>query len=161
MARTSRHRHPRVRMLLELEGLPEEQLQAGALLCGQRLADLWTATANAFRNFRHGSRDRPRHEAEPQLGEMGPFRTVDAAGVESHRRSHEKEGKPVATNVEKLRLRQQGLVCWTTAQARSEDARKCAICPPWVSRSSHGAPAVMVGDRSENQWRGEIPARRR
>jgi 3-hydroxyacyl-CoA dehydrogenase len=102
MAKNIEDTGARLRMLLGLEGSgPQKGDKAGAFLWAA-LADLWTYAANRIPEISDTvvEIDRAMH-----LGfnwELGPFQLWDAAGVEATVARMRKEGRPVASNVEKL-----------------------------------------------------------
>ncbi|MGB8065328.1 MAG: 3-hydroxyacyl-CoA dehydrogenase NAD-binding domain-containing protein [Candidatus Sulfotelmatobacter sp.] len=112
----------RVRMLLGLDGSgPQKGDKAGAFLWSA-LSDLWNYSANRVPEISDSivEIDRAMH-----LGfnwELGPFELWDAAGVEATVARMKKEGKPVATNVEKLLA--SGQKSWYADDAKTASGRK-------------------------------------
>jgi 3-hydroxyacyl-CoA dehydrogenase len=101
MAKNVEDTGARVRMLLGFEGTPPKNDQAGAFLWAA-LSDLWTYAANRIPEI---SVTVVEIDRAMKLGfnwEMGPFELWDAAGVEATVARMKKEGKPIATNVERL-----------------------------------------------------------
>ena len=91
MAKNVEDTGARVRMLLGLDGTPQKGDKAGAFLWAA-LSDLWTYCRESHpRNFRHGGRNRSRHEAGLQLGD-GAVRTVGRGRGRGDGRAHE-EGR--------------------------------------------------------------------
>jgi len=102
MAKNIEDTGARLRMLLGLEGSgPQKGDKAGAFLWSS-LSDLWTYSANRVPEI---SDSIVEIDQAMRLGfswELGPFELWDAAGVEATVSRMQKEGKPVAANVEKL-----------------------------------------------------------
>jgi 3-hydroxyacyl-CoA dehydrogenase len=95
----------RVRMLLGLDGsggsAPPKPDKAGAFLWAA-LSDLWTYSANRIPEISDSAVEIDRAMRLGFNWELGPFELWDAAGVEATVARMEKEGHPVAANVEKL-----------------------------------------------------------
>jgi 3-hydroxyacyl-CoA dehydrogenase len=92
----------RLRTLLGLEGSgPQKGDQAGAFLW-TALSDLWTYSANRIPEISDSVVEIDRAMRMGFSWELGPFELWDAAGVEATVARMQKEGRPVATNVEKL-----------------------------------------------------------
>ena len=102
MARNVEDSGARIRMLLGLDGSgPQKGDKAGAFLWAA-LSDLWTYSANRIPEISDTIVEVDRAMKLGFNWEMGPFELWDAAGVEPTVARMKKEGKPVATNVEKL-----------------------------------------------------------
>ena len=102
MARNVEDTGARLRMLLGLEGSgPQKGDKAGAFLWAA-LSDLWTYSANRIPEISDTVVEVDRAMKLGFNWEMGPFELWDAAGVEATVARMNKEGKPVAANVEKL-----------------------------------------------------------
>jgi 3-hydroxyacyl-CoA dehydrogenase len=92
----------RVRMLLGLAGSgPQKADKAGAFLWAA-LSDLWTYSANRIPEISDTVVEIDRAMRLGFNWELGPFELWDAAGVEATVARMNKEGHPVAANVEKL-----------------------------------------------------------
>src|SRR6202795_4041786 len=96
---------PRVRMLLGLDGnaaaAPRTPDKAGAFLWAA-LSDLWTYSANRIPEISDTTVEIDRAMRLGFNWELGPFELWDAAGVEATIARMKKEGRPVASNAEKL-----------------------------------------------------------
>jgi 3-hydroxyacyl-CoA dehydrogenase len=102
MARNIEDTGVRLRMLLGLEGSgPQKGDKAGAFLW-PALCDLWTYSANRVPEISDSIVEIDRAMRLGFAWELGPFELWDAAGVEATVARMEKEGRPVAANVEKL-----------------------------------------------------------
>ena len=92
----------RLRTLLGLDGnAPQKADKAGAFLWAA-LSDLWTYSANRVPEISDSIVEIDRAMRLGFNWELGPFELWDAAGVEATAARMKKEGKPVASNVEKL-----------------------------------------------------------
>ena len=91
----------RLRTLLGLEGSPQKSDKAGAFLWAA-LSDLWTYSANRVPEISDSIVEIDRAMRLGFNWELGPFELWDAAGVEATVARMQKEGKPIAANVEKL-----------------------------------------------------------
>ena len=139
----------RLRMLLGLDGSgPQKGDKAGAFLWSA-LSDLWNYSANRVPEISDSvvEIDRAMH-----LGfnwELGPFELWDAAGVEATVARMKKEGKPVATNVEKLLA--SGQKSWYVDDAKAASGRKyfdLAKTSPEPVRVPDGVWSVTVAKKS-------------
>jgi 3-hydroxyacyl-CoA dehydrogenase len=101
MAKNVEDTGARLRMLLGLEGNPQKGDKAGAFL-SSALSDLWTYSANRVPEISDSIVEIDRAMRLGFNWELGPFELWDAAGVEATVARMQKEGKPVAANVEKL-----------------------------------------------------------
>lgn len=92
----------RIRMLLGFDGAgPQKGDKAGQFLWSA-LADLWTYSANRVPEISNSIVEIDRAMRLGFNWELGPFELWDAVGVEGSVARMKKEGRPVATNVEKL-----------------------------------------------------------
>ena len=102
MAKNVEDTSARLRMLLGLEGGgPQKGDKAGAFLWAA-LCDLWNYAANRVPEISDSIVEIDRAMKLGFNWELGPFELWDGAGVESTVARMKKEGKPVASNVEKL-----------------------------------------------------------
>ena len=102
MAKNVEETGARLRMLLGMDGAgPQKGDQAGRFLWAA-LSDLWTYAANRVPEISDSIVEIDRAMKLGFNWELGPFELWDAAGVEATVARIKKEGKPVATNVEKL-----------------------------------------------------------
>src|ERR1700739_4601145 len=102
MAKNIEDTGARLRTLLGLDGTgPQKGDKAGAFLWAS-LSDLWTYSANRVPEISDSVVEIDRAMRLGFNWELGPFELWDAAGVEPTVARMKKEGKPVATNVEKL-----------------------------------------------------------
>ena len=121
MAKNVEETGARVRMLLGLEGAPQKNDKAGAFLWAA-LTDLWTYAANRIPEISDTVVEIDRAMKLGFNWEMGPFELWDAAGVEATVGRMKKEGKLVATNVEKLLA--AGQKSWYADEPKSGSGRK-------------------------------------
>ena len=121
MAKNVEDTGARVRMLLGLEGAPQKNDKAGAFLW-TALTDLWTYAANRIPEISDTVVEIDRAMKLGFNWEMGPFELWDAAGVEATVGRMKKEGKLVATNVEKLLA--AGQKSWYADEPKSASGRK-------------------------------------
>ena len=121
MAKNVEDTSARVRMLLGLEGAPQKNDKAGAFLWAA-LSDLWTYSANRIPEISDTVVEIDRAMKLGFNWEMGPFELWDAAGVEATVARMKKEGKPAATNVE--RLLAAGKKSWYEDDPKSPAGRK-------------------------------------
>jgi 3-hydroxyacyl-CoA dehydrogenase len=102
MAKNIEDTATRLRTLLGLSGgAPQKGDKAGAFLWAA-LSDLWTYSANRVPEISDSIVEIDRAMRLGFNWELGPFELWDAAGVEATVARMNKEGKPVAANVEKL-----------------------------------------------------------
>jgi 3-hydroxyacyl-CoA dehydrogenase len=101
MAKNVEDTGARLRMLLGLEGSAQKGDKAGAFWWSA-LSDLWTYSANRVPEISDSIVEIDRAMRMGFSWELGPFELWDAAGVEATVARMKKEGKPIATNVEKL-----------------------------------------------------------
>lgn len=102
MAKNVEETGARLRMLLGMDGAgPQKSDKAGTFLWAA-LSDLWTYAANRVPEISDSIVEIDRAMKLGFNWELGPFELWDAAGVEATVARIKKEGKPVATNVEKL-----------------------------------------------------------
>ncbi|HWR17247.1 MAG TPA: 3-hydroxyacyl-CoA dehydrogenase NAD-binding domain-containing protein [Terriglobales bacterium] len=99
MAKNIEDTAQRLKMLLNLDGSKPDK--AGHFLW-RTLSDLWNYAANRVPEISDTVVEIDRAMKLGFNWEMGPFELWDAAGVEATVARMKKEGKPVATNVEKL-----------------------------------------------------------
>ena len=102
MAKNVEETAPRLRMLLGLDGGAEQKADKARTFLWTSLADLWTYSANRIPEI---SDSIVEIDGAMRMGfawELGPFELWDAAGVEPTVARMNKEGRPVAANVEKL-----------------------------------------------------------
>jgi 3-hydroxyacyl-CoA dehydrogenase len=136
MAKNVEETGARVRMLLGLEGSgPQKGDKAGAFLWAA-LSDLWTYSANRIPEISDTVVEIDRAMKLGFNWEMGPFELWDAAGVEATVARMEKEGKPVAANVEKLLA--SGQKNWYTDDPKSPSGRKY-----FDLATGHGHPVTV------------------
>ncbi len=102
MAKNVEQTGARIRMLLGLDGSsPQKGDRAGAFLWSA-LSDLWTYSANRIPEISDTVVEVDRAMRLGFNWELGPFELWDAAGVEATVKRMNKEGQPIAANVEKL-----------------------------------------------------------
>jgi len=102
MAKNVESTGARLRMLLGMEGAgPQKGDKAGAFLWAA-LSDLWTYSANRIPEISDSVVEIDRAMRLGFNWELGPFELWDAAGIEPTLARMKKEGRPVASNVEKL-----------------------------------------------------------
>jgi 3-hydroxyacyl-CoA dehydrogenase len=122
MAKNVEDTGARVRMLLGFEGSgPQKGDKAGAFLW-TALSDLWTYAANRIPEISDTVVEIDRAMKLGFNWETGPFELWDAAGVEATVARMKKEGKAVASNVEKLLA--AGQKTWYTDDPNSSSGRK-------------------------------------
>jgi 3-hydroxyacyl-CoA dehydrogenase len=122
MAKNIEDTGARLRMLLGLEGAgPQKGDKAGAFLWSA-LSDLWTYSANRVPEISDSIVEIDRAMRLGFNWDLGPFELWDAAGVEATVSRSEKEGKPIAPNVEKLLS--AGKKSWYEDDAKSASGRK-------------------------------------
>jgi 3-hydroxyacyl-CoA dehydrogenase len=122
MAKNVEDTGARVRMLLGFEGIgPQKGDKAGAFLW-TALSDLWTYAANRIPEISDTVVEIDRAMKLGFNWEMGPFELWDAAGAEATVARMNKEGKTVASNVEKLLA--AGQKTWYTDDPSSSSGRK-------------------------------------
>ncbi|MGB8115651.1 MAG: 3-hydroxyacyl-CoA dehydrogenase NAD-binding domain-containing protein [Candidatus Sulfotelmatobacter sp.] len=122
MAKNIEETGARLRMLLGLEGSgPQKGDKAGAFLWAA-LSDLWTYSANRVPEISDSIVEIDRAMRLGFNWELGPFELWDAAGVEPTVARMKKEGKPIASNVEKLLA--AGHKGWYIDDAKSPSGRK-------------------------------------
>ena len=130
MAKNVESTDARVRMLLGLEGTgPQKGDKAGAFLW-KALVDLWTYSANRIPEISDSVVEIDRAMRMGFNWELGPFELWDAAGVEATVARMEKEGRPVAANVQKLLG--SGQKSWYGEDPTSRSGRKY-----WDLASAH------------------------
>jgi len=101
MAKNVEDTGARLRMLLGLDGGPQKGDRAGAFLWSA-LSDLWTYSANRIPEISDTIVEIDRAMRLGFNWELGPFELWDAAGLEATIARMNKEGRPIAANVEKL-----------------------------------------------------------
>jgi 3-hydroxyacyl-CoA dehydrogenase len=112
----------RLRTLLGMDGAgPQKNDQAGAFLWAA-LSDLWTYSANRVPEISDSVVEIDRAMRLGFNWELGPFELWDAAGVEATVARMKKEGRPVATNVEKLLA--SGQKSWYADDTKTASGRK-------------------------------------
>ena len=122
MAKNIEETGARLRMLLGLEGSgPQKGDKAGAFLWSA-LSDLWTYSANRVPEISDSIVEIDRAMRLGFNWELGPFELWDAAGVEPTVARMKKEGKPIASNVEKLLA--AGHKGWYIDDAKSSSGHK-------------------------------------
>jgi 3-hydroxyacyl-CoA dehydrogenase len=122
MAKNIEDTGARLRTLLGLDGgAPQKADKAGAFLWAA-LSDLWTYAANRVPEISDSIVEIDRAMRLGFNWELGPFELWDAAGVEATVARMKKEGKPVATNVEKLLA--SGQKSWYTDDPRTPSGHK-------------------------------------
>jgi 3-hydroxyacyl-CoA dehydrogenase len=121
MAKNVEDTGARLRMLLGLEGSPQEGDKAGAFLWSA-LSDLWTYCANRVPEISDSIVEIDRAMRLGFNWELGPFELWDAAGVEPTVTRMKKEGKPLAANVEKLLA--AGQKSWYADDPKTPSGRK-------------------------------------
>jgi len=121
MAKNIEETGPRVRMLLGLDGGAQKPDKAITFLW-TALADLWTYAANRIPEISDSVVEIDRAMKMGFNWELGPFELWDAAGVEATVARMEKEGRPVAPNVEKLL--NAGQKSWYQDDPKSPSGRK-------------------------------------
>jgi len=122
MAKNVEDTGARVSMLLGLKGSGlQKSDKAGAFLWAA-LSDLWTYSANRIPEISDTVVEIDRAMKLGFNWEMGPFELWDAAGVETTVARMQKEGKPVAANVEQLLA--SGQKTWYGDDSKSPSGRK-------------------------------------
>jgi len=122
MAKNVEDTGARVSMLLGLKGSGlQKSDKAGAFLWAA-LSDLWTYSANRIPEISDTVVEIDRAMKLGFNWEMGPFELWDAAGVETTVARMQKEGKPVAANVEQLLA--SGQKTWYGEDSKSPSGRK-------------------------------------
>ena len=135
MAKNVEDTAQRLRMLLGIDGAPQKADKAGTFLWAA-LSDLWTYAANRVPEI---SDSIVEIDHAMKLGfnwELGPFELWDAAGVEATVARMKQEGKPIATNVEKLLA--SGQKSWYVDDPQTPAGRK------YWDVASAGLKAVQV-----------------
>jgi 3-hydroxyacyl-CoA dehydrogenase len=120
MAKNVEDTGARVRMLLGIEGAPQKGDKAGAFLWSA-LSDLWNYSANRVPEISDSIVEIDRAMRLGFNWELGPFELWDAAGVAATVARMQKEGKPVAANVEKLLA--SGQKCWYADEPATSSGR--------------------------------------
>ena len=120
MAKNVEDAGARVRMLLGIEGAPQKGDKAGAFLWSA-LSDLWNYSANRVPEISDSIVEIDRAMRLGFNWELGPFELWDAAGVAATVARMQKEGKPVAANVEKLLA--SGQKCWYADEPATSSGR--------------------------------------
>ena len=101
MAKNIEDLRPRLRMLLGCDGAaPQQKDKTGAFLW-PALTDLWTYSADCVPEISDSIVEIDRAMRLGFNWELGPFELWDAAGVEPTVARMQKEGRPIAANVEK------------------------------------------------------------
>ena len=122
MAKNIEDTGARLRTLLGLDGSgPQKGDKAGGFLWAA-LSGLWTYAANRVPEISDSIVEIDRAMRMGFNWELGPFELWDAAGVETTVSRMKKEGKPVATNVEKLLA--SGQKSWYVDDPKSPAGRK-------------------------------------
>jgi 3-hydroxyacyl-CoA dehydrogenase len=121
MAKNVEDTGTRVRTLLGMEGTPQKNDKAGAFLWAA-LSDLWTYSANRIPEISDSIVEIDRAMKLGFNWELGPFELWDAAGVEATVARMQKEGKPIAANVEKLLA--AGQKSWYADDPKTASGRK-------------------------------------
>ena len=111
----------RLRTLLGFEGSPQKGDKAGQFLW-PALSDLWTYSANRVPEISDSIVEIDRAMRLGFSWELGPFELWDAAGVEATVARMKKEGRPLATNVEKLLA--SGQKSWYADDPKTVSGRK-------------------------------------
>jgi 3-hydroxyacyl-CoA dehydrogenase len=120
MAKNIEDTGARLRTLLGLD-TPQKPDKAGTFLWAA-LSDLWTYSANRVPEISDSVVEIDRAMRLGFNWELGPFELWDAAGVEPTVARMNKEGKPVAANVEKLLS--AGQKSWYADDPKSPSGRK-------------------------------------
>jgi 3-hydroxyacyl-CoA dehydrogenase len=156
----------RLRMLLGLEGSGSQKGDKAGAFLWSALSDLWTYSANRVPEISDSIVEIDRAMRLGFNWEFGPFELWDAAGVEATVARMNKEGKPVAANVEKLlasgkklwyaddRKTSSGRVYFDLATGNSKPVEVPAgVCSVTVAKKSKGvvkknsgASLVDLGD---------------
>jgi 3-hydroxyacyl-CoA dehydrogenase len=156
----------RLRMLLGLEGSGSQKGDKAGAFLWSALSDLWTYSANRVPEISDSIVEIDRAMRLGFNWELGPFELWDAAGVEATVARMNKEGKPVAANVEKLlasrkklwyaddRKTSSGRVYFDLATGNSKPVEVPAgVCSVTVAKKSKGvvkknsgASLVDLGD---------------
>jgi len=141
----------RLRALLGLDGNgPQKGDKAGQFLW-TTLTELWTYAANRIPEI---SDTVVEIDAAMRMGfnwELGPFELWDAAGVEQTVTRMKAEGKPVATNVEKLLA--SGNKSWYTDAAKARSGRAYYDLASGAYKdvpAAQGVWSVTVAKKSNN-----------
>ena len=121
MAKNVEDTGARLRMLIGTDGAPQKGDKAGAFLWAS-LSDLWTYAANRVPEISDSIVEIDRAMKLGFNWDLGPFELWDAAGVEATVARMKKEGKPVATSVEKLLA--SGQKSWYLDDPRTASGRK-------------------------------------
>ncbi len=121
MAKSVEDTGARVRMMLGMNGGSHKPDKVGAFLWAA-LSELWTYAANRVPEISDSIVEIDRAMKLGFNWELGPFELWDAVGVEASVARMKKEGKPIASNVEKL-LR-SGQKSWYMYDPKSASGRK-------------------------------------
>jgi 3-hydroxyacyl-CoA dehydrogenase len=126
MAKNVEQTGARVRMLLGLEGAGPQKVDKAGQFLWTALADLWTYAANRIPEIADTVVEIDRAMKLGFNWEMGPFELWDAAGVKATVERMKKEGRPVASNVEKLLA--AGKISWYADDAAAASKRAYFDC---------------------------------
>ena len=135
MAKNVEDTGARVRMLLGLDGSGSKADPAGQFLWGA-LSDLWNYSANRIPEISDTVVEIDRAMKLGFNWEMGPFELWDAAGVELTVNRMRKQGKPIASNVEKLLA--SGQKSWYADESKSQSGKKY-----WELRTENWEPVTV------------------
>lgn len=136
MAKNVEETGARVRMLLGLDGgAPQKADKAGTFLW-TALSDLWTYSANRIPEISDSVVEIDRAMRMGFNWELGPFELWDAAGVEATVARMKKEGRSVASNVEKLLS--SGSKSWYADDPKTRSGRKY-----WDLATGNWQPATV------------------
>jgi 3-hydroxyacyl-CoA dehydrogenase len=145
MAKNVEQAGARIRMLLGLDGSgPQKGDKAGQFLW-TALSELWTYCANRIPEISDSIVEIDRAMRLGFNWELGPFELWDAAGVEATVERMKKEGRPVASNVEKLLA--SGKKSWYADDPKTASGRTY-----WDLRSGNWEPVSV----SRGVWSVEV-----
>ncbi len=122
MAKNIEDTGTRLRTLLGLDGGASQKADKAGAFLWAALSDLWTYAANRVPEISDSIVEIDRAMRLGFNWELGPFELWDAAGVEATVARMKKEGKPIATNVEKLLA--SGQKSWYTDDPRTPSGHK-------------------------------------
>jgi 3-hydroxyacyl-CoA dehydrogenase len=137
MAKTIESLGERVRMLTGFGG---EKLDKAGEFLWTALSEVFTYSANRIPEISDNVVEIDRAMRMGFNWEMGPFELWDAIGVEASVARMKKEGKPVASNVEKLLA--SGRKSWYTDAANTASGRAYFDLATSSTREEHVAPGV-------------------
>ncbi len=135
----------RLRMLLGLDGGAAQKPDKASAFLWAALSDLWTYSANRIPEISDSVVEIDKAMRLGFAWELGPFELWDAAGVEATVARMNKEGRPVAANVEKLLA--SGKKSWYEDDPKTPSGRK-----HWDLASANWQPVAVP----EGVWSVEV-----